>query len=126
VIGAHRRWRGSAGAAIVARSCTPRIPQGSNRGRRRWPFGTQRGALLGYAGYEWAKRNPGAYPSAAQRLNIIAGWKACETKLLDVRPFGMPERSEQDVILGALNSAKPFGALRETFRPLLFRAGDYA
>ncbi|HXI59281.1 MAG TPA: hypothetical protein VNO55_24610 [Polyangia bacterium] len=89
-------------------------------------LGTQRGALLGYAGYEWAKRTPGAYPSAAQRLNIIAGWKACEAKLLDVRPFRLPERSEQDVILGALNSAKPFGALRETFRPLLFRADDYA
>jgi hypothetical protein len=90
-------------------------------------LGTRSAALRGYAGYQWAKDHPAiAMPSATERLNIMARWQACEAKLVDVKPFRLPTRAEQDVILNALNIAKPFSPLRETFRPLLFPAADYA
>lgn len=88
-------------------------------------LGTRRAALLGYAGYWWAKSNPGGYPSASQRLGIVAGWEACERKLQDIRPFREPERGEQDTIMAGLNLARPFWARREAFRPILFQSDDY-
>jgi hypothetical protein len=88
-------------------------------------LGSRRGALLGYAGYQYALANASVRPTATDRLNIIAGWEACEAKLKDIRPFRRPERSEEDVILDGLNRSRPFSARREEFRPLLFKDADY-
>ncbi len=83
-------------------------------------------ALRAYGGYYWAKDNPSAKPTAAERLEIIAGWGKCADALADVKPFKRPTREEENVILAALNMSRPFGTRREEFRPILFPAGDYA
>jgi hypothetical protein len=83
-------------------------------------------ALRSYAGYFWAKDNASAKPTAAERLQIINNWEKCADALADVKPFKQPTRDEEDGILDALQIARPFQIRREEFRPMLFRAADYA
>ena len=78
-----------------------------------------------YAGVKTAELDPTLKPSAEERRTIIKNWLACESALKDVKPFKKPTKEEEDVILDALQLAKPFKERREEWRPILFPPGDY-
>ena len=44
--------------------------------------------LEGYGGVQWARDHPQERPTAAERLQIIEGWKACAVALEPCRPYG--------------------------------------
>lgn len=83
-------------------------------------FRTQHGVLGAYAGLEYAKQNPDVKPSFEERLTIIKNWKSCEEQLSGITPYQTYTTAEQDTILKALNTARPFGSLKEQFRQVLF------
>lgn len=89
-------------------------------------FKSQKACLEAYAGLEYAKQQEAAKkeikPSSAERSKIIENWKLCEEALMNIKPFQTYGPSEQEVILKALNTAKPFTAVREEFRKVLFPA----
>jgi len=82
--------------------------------------------LRSYAGYYWALEHPELTPNlpANKRLQIIQRWRNCEAALKSVKPYLKPTRAEEDVIIKALQMARPFEA--NVFRARLFPPGDYA
>lgn len=87
-------------------------------------FSSQQACLESYAGLSYAKeieaKNKVIKPSSAERLKIIENRKACEKDLENIKPFQTYGPAEQEIILKALNKARPFELVREEFRKVLF------
>jgi hypothetical protein len=79
-------------------------------------------ALGGYAGLQWAKGNPHANPTYAQRVQIIKGWKTCGPELDNIlsRWGSITQADKQGEVLGALGRARGFKDKLAAFQAVLF------